>query len=215
MEKELETRVFSVQLESREDGEDGIISGRPIVYGARTNIGGKFDEEIAPGALNEADLSDVRLCLNHDTSYVYARSRRNKPNSTMKLMPNEFGLDIEARLAVNESPKARDYFTAVQREDIDKMSFMFSVAEDEWRDLDSDHPFRIIKKIRSVVEVSAVTFPAYDTTSISARSKEALDNARSALESARQQEAEASEEAKRSELELLKEKTKILGGKKK
>lgn len=205
--KELETRTYSVQLESREEGDNGIITGRPIVYNSRTNLGW-FDEVIESGALDQADLTDVRLCLNHDTSYVYARSRRNNPNSTMQLQPNEYGLDITARLAIRESPKAQDYYTAVQREDIDKMSFMFSVDGEEWTELESDHPTRHITKIGSVVEVSAVTFPAYESTEITARSKEALESARSALESARQLNAKSLE----SDLELLKAKTKILGG---
>lgn len=194
MDKQLETRTYTVQLESREEGSEGIISGRPIVYNSRTNLGW-FDEEIAPGALDGANLNDVRLCLNHDTSYVYARSRRNNPNSTMQLSPNEFGMDINAKLAIKESAKAQDYYTAVNRGDIDKMSFMFSIDGEEWENLESEHPLRRITKIGTVVEVSAVTFPAYDTTSISARSKEALDNARSALDKARQQEAEALESA--------------------
>jgi HK97 family phage prohead protease len=201
----LETRTYSVQLESREEGDDGIITGRPIVYNSRTNLG-LFDEEIAPGALNGTDLNDVRLCLNHDTSYVYARSRRNNPNSTMQLQPNEYGLDFTARLAVRESPKAQDYYTAVQRQDIDKMSFMFSVEDEEWRDLESDHPLRVITKIGTVVEVSAVTFPAYDSTEIQARSQQALDNARSALEKAREEQRAKPLD---SGIELLKEKTKL------
>ena len=117
MKKELETRTYSVQLETREDGEAGVITGRPIVYNSRTNLG-MFDEEIASGALNGADLNDVRLCLNHDTSYVYARSRRNNPNSTMQLEPNEFGLDIRANLAIKESPKAQDYFSRMKSGEI-------------------------------------------------------------------------------------------------
>lgn len=205
MNKQLETRTYSVQLESREEGDDGIITGRPIVYNSRTNLG-LFDEEIAPGALNGTDLNDVRLCLNHDTSYVYARSRRNNPNSTMQLQPNEYGLDFTARLAVRESPKAQDYYTAVQRQDIDKMSFMFSVEDEEWRNLESDHPLRVITKIGTVVEVSAVTFPAYDSTEIQARSQQALDNARSALEKAREEQRAKPLD---SGIELLKEKTKL------
>ena len=67
---------------------------------------------------------------------------------------------------------------------------MFSVEKDEWTDLDTDHPTRRIMSIANVVEVSACTFPAYDDTEIYARSKEALDNARSALDSARQQKAD-------------------------
>lgn len=88
------------------------------------------------------------------------------------------------------------------------MSFMFSIDDEEWEDLESDHPTRHIRKIGSVVEVSAVTFPAYESTEINARSKEALDNARSAVETARQQSAMSVETDE--ELELLKAKTQIL-----
>ena len=123
-------------------------------------------------------------------------------------------MDIEAKLALGESPKARDYYSAVKRGDMDKMSFMFSVEADEWENLDTDHPLRRIKKIASVVEVSAVTFPAYDATAINARSKEALENARQAVETARAQEASLVE-TRSNELALLHEKTKILGGIKK
>lgn len=211
MKKELETRVYSVTLETRDDdnGENGIVKGRPIVYNSRTDLG-FFDEVIESGALDFADLSDVRFCLNHDTSYVYARSRRNNPYSTMKLSPNVDGLDIEANLAIKESARAMDLFTAIKREDIDKMSFMFSIDDEEWEDLESDHPTRHIKKIGSVVEVSAVTFPAYDATSINARSKEALENARAAVETAKLK--VRSVETDSNLLELEKAKTMILGG---
>ena len=201
MKKELEQRFYNVQLETREDGDIGIITGKPIVYNSVTDLG-YFDELIEPGALDNADLSDVRLCLNHDTSYVYARSRKNNPNSTMKLFPNSDGMNIEANLAIGDSPKAKDYYSAVKRGDMDKMSFMFSVKRDEWENIDSDHPLRRIKEIASVVEVSAVTFPAYDATAINARSKEALESARSAVETARQQNARSLE----SDLELAKAK---------
>lgn len=203
MEKnELITRCYNVELEAREEGEVGKISGRPIVYNSRTDLGW-FDEVIEVGALDDADLTDVRLCLNHDTSYVYARSRRNNPNSTMRLTVDQSGMGFDADLALEESPKARDYYSAVKRGDIDKMSFMFSVKEDRWEDVDSDHPTRHITKIGSVVEVSAVTFPAYDATSIQidARSKEALESARQSLENEKQQRAKELESL---EIEKLK-----------
>lgn len=201
---ELERRLYNVKLETR-DAEDGsgIIKGNPIVFDSRADLG-YFDEIIESGALDGADLNDVRFCLNHDTSYVYARSRRNRPNSTMRLQVTPNGLDIEATLALNESPKARDLFSAIKREDIDKMSFMFSIDKERWEDLESEHPTRYIEKIGSVVEVSAVTFPAYDSTSISARSKDALESAREALENAKQQRSEPLESG--AELELAKAK---------
>lgn len=206
--KELERRYFKADLETREENGIGFIEGRPIVYNSRTDLG-YFDEIIESGALNGANLNDVRLCLNHDTSYVYARSRRNNPNSTMRLNPDELGMTISAGLNIQSSPKAQDYYSAVKRGDITGMSFMFSVADEEWENVDKEHPLRRIKKIDSVVEVSAVTFPAYEATDIQARSKEALENARSALENARQQKAETVDTAKDT-LALLKEQTKTL-----
>lgn len=205
MSKELIQRCFDVKLETREEGDKGIIFGQPIVFNSRADLG-CFDEIIEPSALDMTDLSDVRLCLNHDTSYVYARSRRNNPNSTMRLTRNASGLEIEAELALEDSPKARDYYSAITRGDIDKMSFMFSVGEDEWEYLDTDHPTRHITSISSVVEVSAVTFPAYDSTEIYARSKEALENARLTLEK-EQQQREQSLESDSKQLELEKTKT--------
>ena len=207
MKKDLIQRCYNVSLETREEEGKGVITGKPIVFNSRTDLG-FFDEIIDPGALDDADLSDVRLCLNHDTSYVYARSRRNNPNSTMRIEITQTGLQIEGDLAIAESPKARDFYSAVKRGDIDKMSFMFSVSDEEWENLESDHPTRHIRSIASVVEVSAVTFPAYDATDIQARSKEALESARSAVETARRQRSVETD----SELELLKAKTQILGG---
>lgn len=205
---ELERRsyAFDVSAESREDAD--IITGRPIVYNSRTNLG-PFDEVIDSGALDGADLTDVRFLVNHDLSKIpLARSRRNNGNSTMRLSPDQNGLEIEVKLDTENNSDARALKSAVQRGDISGMSFLFSVNDEEWENLESDHPTRRIKKIGSVVEVSAVTFPAYESTEITARSKEALENARSALESARQQNAESLE----SDLELLKAKAKILGG---
>lgn len=185
MKKELETRAYGAEFGFGDESDGTIIEGTPIVFNSRTDIG-YFDEIIEAGALDEADLTDVRLCLNHDTSYVYARSRRNNPNSTMQLAVTSEGLRISAKLDTDSSERAKDFVSMIRRGDIDKMSFMFSIDEDRWEDLESDHPTRHILKIGSVVEVSAVTFPAYDTTEINARSKEALDNARSAVDTARQ-----------------------------
>lgn len=173
-------------FEKRDEEAPGIIVGRAIVFGKRTDIG-PFDEIIDERALDDADLRDVRLCLNHDTSFVYARSRNNNGNSTMQLNVSELGMDIRAELDIKASPLAQSYYSAINRGDIDKMSFMFVVGRDEWTDIDTDHPTRIIREIRRVLEASAVTFPAYEQTFIqTSRSLvEALDSARASLESVR------------------------------
>lgn len=207
--KPLEQRSYNFEVRAEETDAGNIITGRPIVYNSRTDLGW-FDEIIEPGALNNTDLTDVRFLVNHDISKIpLARSRRNNGNSTMQLTVDNDGLGIRVTLDTENNSEARSLYSAVQRGDISGMSFMFAIRDEEWENLDSDHPTRHIKDISTVVEVSAVTFPAYESTEINARSKAALDSARSAVETARQQSAPSVDT---DELELLKEKTKILGG---
>ena len=206
--KELEQRAYNFEIRADDIEGEKIITGRPIIYNQKTDLGW-YDEIIESGALDGTDLKDVRFLVNHDVSRIpLARSRRNNGNSTMQFSVDPFGLNLDwVKLDTENNSEARALYSAVQRGDISGMSFMFSVDADEWENLESDHPTRHIKKIGSVVEVSAVTFPAYDATEIYARSKEALDSARSAMEIARQQRAKSVDT---DELALLKEKTKIL-----
>lgn len=208
--KPLEQRSYSFEVRAEESEQGAVITGRPIVYDSKTDLGW-FDEIIERGALDKTDLTDVRFLVNHDTRKIpLARSRRNNGNSTMQLSVDDFGMSIRVNLDTENNSEARSLYSAVKRGDISGMSFMFSVNGEEWEDVESDHPTRRVKDIGSVVEVSAVTFPAYDATEINARSKAALDNARSALEKARKQSDKPLDNG--NELELLKEKTKILGG---
>ena len=186
--KPFETRSynFEMRIMQSERGE-GVrtITGRPIVFNSRTDLGW-FDEIIEPGALDGTDLTDVRFLVNHDLSRIpLARSRRNNANSTLRLMPGQDGLDIETDLDVENNGTARELVSAVDRGDISGMSFMFTIDDEEWQNLESEHPTRRVKKIGSVIEVSAVTFPAYEDTEIKARDKAALESARRELESAR------------------------------
>lgn len=193
MKNKLERRAYTFDVRATQnDSGEKIITGRPIVYETKTDLG-YFDEVIARGALDGADLRDVRFLVNHDTSMIpLARSRRNNGNSTMKLSTDFDGMSMDfVKLDVENNSDARALYSAVQRGDITGMSFMFSIDAQEWLDLESEHPTRRITKIGKVVEVSAVTFPAYDSTEISARSKETLDSARLELESAREQRAES------------------------
>ena len=208
----LESRSYSFDVRAEENEGGHIIVGRPIVYESRTNIGW-FDEIIERGALDGADLTDVRFLVNHDISKIpLARSRKNTANSTMQLTVDYEGMSIRVNLDIENNADARSLYSAVQRGDITGMSFMFGISDEEWENLESDHPTRRIKAISTVVEVSAVTFPAYDDTEINARDKSALDNARSAVETARQSQQQSVD----TDLELQKAKTQtllILGGK--
>lgn len=208
-----ETRSYNFEIRAeRNEDKKGVITGRPIVYESKTDLG-FFDEIIAKGALEGCDLTDVRFLVNHDVSRIpLARSRNNNENSTMQLMPDDEGLAIRVNLDVENNTEARNLYSAIERGDISGMSFMFWLNEDDeaWDGLDTDHPTRTINHIQQVLEVSAVTFPAYDDTSIGTRDKRALESAQSALESARSRSLES--DGKASELELWKAKNILLGG---
>lgn len=206
--KELEQRAYAFELRAEKRDENiGVVTGRPIVCESKTDLG-EFDEIIAKGALDGANLKDVRFLVNHDTSMIpLARSRNNNENSTMQLMPDAEGLAIRVNLDVARNTEAQNLYSAIERGDISGMSFMFAIADEEWIDIDSEHPTRTIKKISDVVEVSAVTFPAYEATEIHVRNKAALENARAALDSVKAKRSESLE----SELALAKEKIKLIG----
>lgn len=184
----IEKRDFAFDVQAQDEGNH--ITGRPIVYNAPTEIAGYFREVFEPGALNNTDLRDVPLMVGHNQSSIpVARSRRNNGSSTMTLTPGAEGLDIDAILDVENNATARELYSAVKRQDISGMSAAFTVDDEEWTGLDTDMPTRHIRSVSKVYEVSAVAFPAYEQTSINARSaKEALESARAALDKAKTEE---------------------------
>lgn len=185
MSKEIRAFNFEVRAEqNKEHGEH--LAGTPIVFNERTDIGG-FDEIIDAGALDNTDLRDVRFLINHNTDMVpLARSRNNNANSTMQLEITDEGMNIRVDLDTENNAEAKSLYSAVSRGDISGMSFMYTVESDSWEELTDDHPVRHIRSIGKVFEVSAVTFPAYEATSIQARGlSDALDSAKESLESAR------------------------------
>ena len=203
--KGLDRRNYNFEIRAEEDSSEGaIITGRPIIYNSKTDLGW-FEEIIEKGALDKTDLTDVRFLVNHDTSKIpLARSRKDSKDSTMQLEVDDKGLSIRVNLDVENNSEARNLYSAVQRRDISGMSFMFGISDEEWENLDSDYPTRRIKSISNVVEVSAVTFPAYEDTEISTRNREALDNAKKIVETIRDN------KPKDSDLELEKLKAKYL-----
>jgi HK97 family phage prohead protease len=199
-----EIRAFDFEVRAEENEEHGkILTGQPIVYDERTNLGW-YDEIIDNGALAETDLRDVRFLVNHNTDMIpLARSRNNNANSTMQMeVIDGKGMSIRVDLDTENNAEAKSLYSAVERGDISGMSFMFLVDEDSWEDVDTDHPTRHVRSIKKVLEVSAVTFPAYEATSIQARGlSDALDSARESLDS---------ERARRAEIERKKQKIRLL-----
>lgn len=199
-------------IEPTPDNNEAIISGHAAVFGQVTNIGGWFNEVIERNAFNSTDFKDVLLSVNHDLDNIpLARSRNNNVNSTLQLQVDNVGLAVRANLDVENNTDAKSLHSSISRGDMDGMSFIFYVAEERWEGLETDMPTRHIESISKVVEVSVVSFPAYDGTDISSsRDKEALDSAKLALDNVRSKELESSKDEEKRKLELEKLRTETL-----
>lgn len=200
-----EIRLFDFEIRADEETERGTrISGRPIVFNAPTDMR-DWDEIIDAGALDNTDLRDVRFLVNHNTDMIpLARSRNNNANSTMQLEVVPEGLDISVWLDTENNADAKALYSAIERGDISGMSFMFAADGDRWEGLDTDKPTRHITSIAKVFEVSAVTFPAYAQTSITARGfADALESGAASLESAKAVKRE--EEKRKQKIKILME----------
>ena len=167
--KEIRTAEIRA-TEPTADGKDTlVIVGTPIVFDTPTTIhdpAGDYIEVIKRGALDDADLTDSRLLVNHDLSRVpLARTPK-----TMKFKITDKGLEMRAELPDTE--EARSAYTAVKRGDLTGMSFAFTVP-DGGDSYDPATNTRTISKIAKVYEVSLVNFPAYPTASAEARSARA------------------------------------------
>lgn len=175
-----ETRIATLKtMETRADAaaavEALILAGRALVYDTPTLIndgkGGSYTEIIKAGALDGADLSDIRLFYNHNLDRVpLARTPK-----TMQLSTSAAGLDFEASLP--NTPEARSVYEAVKRGDLNECSVAFTVPEGGDR-YDAATNTRTIYKIAKIYECSVVPFPAYPQTSVEARSVQAASLAK-------------------------------------
>lgn len=191
-------RAFKNYSVRKEDNR-GIIEGIPIVFNTPTDIGGMFEETISPDAIDEKLFKDVAFFFNHDlNSKPLARTR----TKSMILSKKPDGVHMESSVNLERSD-AKDLYLAIADKDIDGMSWAFTVGQDEWDWANPDYPKRTITNVDHIFEVSAVNYPAYQTTTINARDSESLDSDSQALESARAEHEKALESAK--ELQKLNE----------
>jgi HK97 family phage prohead protease len=187
-----ERRAVSGTVEFREADDKSTIGGYAAVFNQETVIGGGmwgFREQIAPNAFDEAlKTDDVRALFNHDPNYVLGRT----VSKTLTLSVDKKGLRYDVDLP--DTAAGRDVKELVRRGDVSGSSFGFVVEEDEWDERDVKKgklPLRTILRA-SLFDVSPVTYPAYPTTSVSARSRaESIAEA----EKRSQQQAEAEKPA--------------------
>lgn len=140
------------------------VFNRPTLIWESPYSGYKYYEKVNQNAFAGADMSDVAFKYNHDDAALILARTRNK---TLQLSVDNHGLKVRADIA--DTTTGRDVYTLIQRRDLDKMSYAFTVADDQiTNDSDNKISTREILKFDKIFDVSAVDFPAYDTTDISA-----------------------------------------------
>lgn len=187
LERRFDFEIRSAELNA-ENPQEMIVEGYAVRFNSPTVLfefeGVEYFEEIAADAFADTRMNDVIFNYNHGGK-VLARTR----NNTLELLIDTQGLFIRAHL--EGTAEGRALYEEIKGGYIDRMSFKFTIAEEEY---DGINRKWTIKKVKRLYDVSAVDIPAYDDTSISARKefleadaqkRIAQENAVAALERAR------------------------------
>ena len=150
------------------DGENRNVSGFAANF-LEYDLG-SFRERIERSAFDNLDNYDIHALYNHDYDRVLAR--RNKGKGTLDLQVNDEGLYFAFELP--DTATGNEVRTLVSRGDVDQASWAFTVKKEEWLDVRSDKPLRVIKEVGEIFDISLTPRGANPTTSAALRSLEAV-----------------------------------------
>lgn len=157
-------RSVPVSFQTRSDESGPVIAGYFAVFNNPTELWHGCIEQIAPGAFASSLGGDVRALIDHDTRLVIGRTVAG----TLSLREDANGLYGEIKINEHDSD-AMNLYVRVQRGDVSQCSFGFDiVAEDYVVSPDGQTCTWTIRDTK-LYEVSVVTFPAYEATSVEAR----------------------------------------------
>ena len=170
----MEMRMALLEPANNDDKNKQLVEGYAAVFNQRALIwesewsGWKYMEVIDRNAFNGADMNDTVFKYNHgDVAMILARAS----NNTLTMNTDDKGLRISADII--DTNNGTDVYKLIKRGDLNKMSFAFTVKS-ERTEVDKENKIytRTITAFDKIYDVAVVDFPAYDGTSIQARSKE-------------------------------------------
>lgn len=164
--KNRQSRSLQTQFRATEDNGEKYIEGYFAVFGSVYELWPGASESIDPHAFDGALSDDIRALIDHETRLVLGRNKA----ATLELKVDERGL--WGRIKLNQSDTdAMNLYARVQRSDVDQCSFGFDILDEQTEYHEDGSVHWTIMKVK-LYEVSAVTFPAYEDTSIAARKKD-------------------------------------------
>lgn len=162
-------RAVNTEFQTRDDGEARHISGYFAVFDSVYEIAPGMSESIARGAFSGTIGGDVRALTNHDTTLVLGRTTAG----TLELREDERGLWGDITINPNDGD-AMNTWARVQRGDVTQCSIGFEIIREDSEVREDGAMHWTIEDVK-LYEVSVCTFPAYEETNVSARSKERDD----------------------------------------
>lgn len=164
MDKTVERNVgIDVEISAKSNkvkGSIGELSGYAIKFNKPSVAEAPFTEYIMSTALDHVDISKVLILYDHNYANVLGRVDAG----TLELNVDNIGLKFKVQ--VPDTSLGRDVYANVKAGNLKGMSFGFTVAKggDAWKR--DGKPVRVINKIDSLREISVVSVPAYDDTSV-------------------------------------------------
>jgi len=161
-----QARSQATQFRAAETEGKKYIEGYFSVFNSIYELWPGATESIDPGAFDGALEDDIRALINHDTTLVLGRNKAG----TLELKIDSKGL--WGRIEINEKDQdAMNLYARVERGDVNQCSFGFDILEEDTTYNDDNTVHWTIKRVK-LYEVSVVTFPAYEDTSVQARKKD-------------------------------------------
>lgn len=172
---DIEKRSYGGEIRAaQDDGEPTRIVGYGSVFDTLSEVIFGFREIIKPGAFDNVLGDDVRALFNHDPNFILGRSAAG----TLALSVDDKGLRYD--ITAPETQTIRDLVIApMQRGDISQSSFAFRIARDgdDWYQDDDGVLIHEIYQVSRLLDVSPVTYPAYQQAGSSVRSMQAWQEA--------------------------------------
>lgn len=164
--KSRQVRAIGTEYQTREDDGKLIIEGYFAVFNSNYEIYPGWSESIAPGAFTNTLAGDIRALINHDTTLVLGRTKAH----TLELREDAHGL--WGKIIINPNDvDAMNLYERVKRGDVDQCSIGFDIVSEDIEIREDGSTHWTIKETK-LYEVTCCTFPAYEETNISARSKD-------------------------------------------
>lgn len=164
MEQNQETRSMTGEMIAvlNNDGKRKIV-GYAALFNKETELMPGLRERIAPGAFDDVLQDDVRALFNHDPNIILARSPK-----TLTLTVDEKGLRYE--FTPPNTTDGNNLLESIERGDVNQSSFGFSIKKDSFERRDGAQ-VRTIEKVKRLYDISPVTYPAYQDTTVALRNK--------------------------------------------